>query len=78
MKDWPYDEIMRPVTFEMAQEAHTDAEPGMEEVLLTVRRCNGGGGPEEDYIAIRLTGEWAFDSAEEVDAFCEKIKSTLP
>jgi hypothetical protein len=77
-KAWPYDEIMRPVTFEMAQEAHADAENSMEDAELTVRRCNSGGGPGEYYIAIRLTGEWAFDDAADVDAFCEKIKSCLP
>jgi hypothetical protein len=78
MKEWPFDEIMRPTTFEMAQEGHADGVPGDDEAVLTVRRCNGGTSPDDEYIAIRLTGEWAFDGVEDIDAFCAKLKSTLP
>ena len=73
--DWPFDEVLRPVKYEMDQQEHccNDVPANL---VLTVH--NGGTKSEDAFIAITVTGEWAFNDEEEVDRFAAQLKSAFP
>jgi hypothetical protein len=58
------------MTLERPSDCCDDSDLGQD---LQIKTCDGGGGK---FLVIK-TERWAFDGSDEIDAFCESLKSLL-